>query len=409
MKIKGNTFLIISFTFLFVVYYILNIIFPTDFIDETNNANRIYPQIALGLLFAYMVLICLFYLKTILKNHLLYAYILFLLLGLVYVFYPLRIIENFAFFSRSYIALISLLTFYVFLNLDNHLTKRCIYCIYLSQIIYSFCVLVQDKILFNANLSNFELFNSNSGFMLATCIPMSLLLPQKRLRVYVYFLLVAACLYSGQRSAAVIAVLSIPFSIRYVRKYVKKFDIVLLVLIGVICTPVVVSSVFNLIERTVYDIDRDNLGSGRSIFWRMTLEGYLDGSLAELLFGKGTNTVPDLLIQKYGMAIGAHNGWLDILYSLGIFGLILYIATIINFLKIEIRCRQKLYQYRNIGLIMFIIFVVKASTSHGYFDVSMIPFSMAIAIMISQLNITKKKRLFAITPKVSSAEENNGE
>ena len=91
--------------------------------------------------------------------------------------------------------------------------EKYLFLMYFIQVLYVFYCLVVEKRA--AIESNEKIFDSNSGFMLVCCIPMALLIPFKRFRIYLVLLLTAGCLISGQRSAALAAVLSLPFCFLY--------------------------------------------------------------------------------------------------------------------------------------------------------------------------------------------------
>jgi hypothetical protein len=66
----------------------------------------------------------------------------------------------------------------------------------------------------------------------------------------------------------------------------------------------------------------EGTGSGRYIFWRITLEYILHRPLAAQLWGEGMGSIRDLLQARFGMYIGAHNEWLDFVHAFGWCGLI---------------------------------------------------------------------------------------
>jgi hypothetical protein len=66
----------------------------------------------------------------------------------------------------------------------------------------------------------------------------------------------------------------------------------------------------------------DGTGSGRYIFWRITLEYILHRPLAAQVWGEGMGSIRDLLQARFGLYIGAHNEWLDFVHAFGWCGLI---------------------------------------------------------------------------------------
>ena len=389
--------LIYTVTILFVLYYILNIIFPTNYYDISDNSHRIYPQIVMAVLS--MVLIITFFVKirSIIKNSFFIPYIILLLLAALYIFYPLELKDNLLYFLRSYMGIVSLFAMYALYLASPKKMSRSIFVIYIFEILFCLAALIQDKMDFAAGNSISELFDSNAAFLLTSCIPLSLLIPKKRMRVYVYFLLVAACLYSGQRSSSLCAVMSLPFAAFILKDSVKRTDVLILCLLLVLLTPMIINSVDNLIARNRLDIERGNMGSGRMEFWGIVIQGYLDGNILQVFFGNGTNSVKHLIEDKYGLAIGAHNGWLDILYTFGIVGIIPYTIMIFQFLTSSRKYGRRVRHGNLIFILMFIIYFIKTSTSHGYPDVSMIPFFSACAILCAENKINRKLNIINTT------------
>lgn len=63
-------------------------------------------------------------------------------------------------------------------------------------------------------------------------------------------------------------------------------------------------------------------GSGRYVFWRMSLEHILDRPMRAQLLGEGMGSIRDVLKARFGMAIPAHNDWLDLATAFGLCGVV---------------------------------------------------------------------------------------
>ncbi len=74
--------------------------------------------------------------------------------------------------------------------------------------------------------------------------------------------------------------------------------------------------------------------SGRSVFWVVDLKDYMHSSIIEKLFGHGFDYIYQLNSSKVGMAIWAHNDFINILIGVGLFGFLIYIYIYICFGKI---------------------------------------------------------------------------
>lgn len=370
------------FCILFVVYYILNIMFPTDYSLNAVNEKRLFPQIAAAALTFFSILVSIKNRKYLWQSRPIRAHIVLFVLACLYILYPMSIGTNLKYVSRTYMGIITMAaTFSLYLDARQKKTiHNAIFLIYFFQILFCFSSLIADHQAFTASTD--LQFDSNAGFMLISCLPLALVLPVKKLRLYVYLLLVVGCLYSGQRSAALAAIASAPFCLWYLKKDITKRDIVLLVIIGLaLLVPVLKYAIENIQLRTETDLEKGALGSGRLIFWGIIINDFFKKDILHILFGNGTDSVATLLEATYGLKIGAHNGWLDILYTFGFTGVALYASIFITLLKENKRNKKLVPEFRNIYFILFVIFFFKATTSHGYFDASFIPFLMTISIV----------------------------
>lgn len=380
IKYDCSKLLIQLISFVSVVYYILNIIFPTDYSQNADNANRIYPQLAAAAIFCLSILIIALNYSQLKGNAMMICSSAILLMSAVYIVYPLNVVPNLLYVMRSYTAIVVMLALFVLLIQvkDISFWENHIALIFIFQLLFGLFSLVTDKI--SAVQTGEELFDSNSGFILVSCLPMALVFPYKRLRVYLYCLVVLACIYTGQRSAALAASISFLPAFPILRRNLKRIDItILLVAFLVIAVPVLGEALQNIQDRNAYDMSKGNIGSGRLVFWGIVLKDFVSHDIFHIIFGNGTNSVAAVLDEFYGIAIGAHNGWLDFLYTFGIVGLSVYAAFFVVLLKNAFACWYKDRYYSYFSLLMFIVFFIKASTSHGFFDISMIPYMMALA------------------------------
>jgi len=63
-------------------------------------------------------------------------------------------------------------------------------------------------------------------------------------------------------------------------------------------------------------------GSGRYIFWQISLEHIINRPVRAQLLGEGMGSIRELLGQRFGFSIGSHNDWLDLVNAFGLSGLI---------------------------------------------------------------------------------------
>lgn len=377
MKLYSSRILIL----LLSIYYILDMMFPHT--GKDDSAMRILPQTAMALVGIYCISTCFFNFKKIYNSNLIRPFYWLAIIGLLYVFWVIpteTFFNNFINFMKFYMAILVMMALYISLLKKTDDAQKDIYKLFALQVVYVFYKLITDKI----NIANSEnlLFNSNAGFMMVCCIPMTLILPQKRLRLYVYLLVVLGCLYSGQRSAALAAVLCLPFCWKHLKQYLKRQDQIIIGLLAlIVIIPIIKISYDNLMARTAYDVNHGTMGSGRSTFWMIVWNQFWKNDLLNIMCGNGMNSVAPVIKAQYGIPIGAHNGWLDNLYTYGLFGLFFYGKSIFSLLVNNRIVNRITPEYQNVFITMFILFFVKSITSHGYFDITVMPFGMTIAII----------------------------
>lgn len=113
----------------------------------------------------------------------------------------------------------------------------------------------------------------------------------------------------------------------------------------------------------------DDGGSGRDLIYALVLSDIAKYTPVELLFGRGLSSVSDLV------GMDAHMDFLQIIHSLGLFGLLLYIYIYVN---IVLSClkynRMKTCndQLRYTPLITFLIFIIMANLNCFIFNPSFI-------------------------------------
>lgn len=361
--------------------------------DEAVEQMRILPQTMMAIVGIYSTYLLISNYNKIRRGILFKPFLSLLIMAGIYIIYPCDsfegLYENTLFVLKSYMAILFMFAVYINLKKGGENNFKYIYYLYFIQIVYAFYKLYTDRMMFISG--EHELFDSNAGFMLICLLPAALILPNnQRLKLYLSALIILGCVYSGQRSAALASVVCIPFFINYIKKGIKHTDVFLFLIAFIfVAWPILTEAIDNINMRNELDASKDSFGSGRSIFWLHVWEGFRSGDIVQHLFGFGTNTVPILLKETYGMAIGAHNGWLDALYSYGLIGLYIYSTTIFVLLIKNKYVNRNLKEYKNILLILFILFFVKSITSHGYWDIAVMPYSLVIAVIAYKLD---KKR-----------------
>lgn len=364
-------------------------IFPnTTNATGEEMSNRIFPQATMAIIGLFCIYIMITHWISLYKTIIIRSFLCLIFVTLPYILLVIpteTLFANFTNFMKFNMAILVMFTYYIFALKDPKKTQRNIFIIYAMQIVYVFYTLLYDRFYVQAEA---ELFDSNAGFLMVTCIPMTLMLPNKRLRLYAYIAVVVGCIFSGQRSAALAAIVSFPFCWKHLKQHIKKSDkIFLLILVSIVIYPILKIAIYNIMLRNELDASTGSYGSGRSIFWLIVWNDFWNKDLLHILFGNGMNSIAPLLKMKFGIAIGAHNGWLDMLYSYGILGLILYLNIILKIFLSNKKISRYVSDYKNILLIIVIIFTLKSITSHGYWDITVMPIGMALSLICSKYKL----------------------
>ncbi len=379
MKLSPSNFL----TFFVLAYYILTMMFPQR--NPLVEESRIFPQTVMALICIYCLWVSINKCRIIIQEKTFRFFLIIMIMGLLYSFIDngTDVFKNVLDFLKGYMAIMFMFTLYVHLHQDEKMAKRNIHIIFCVQIIYVFYLLWLDRTMGYGIDAKEKVFDSNSGFLFECCIPLALIFPIKRLRLYLYLLLFVGCLYSGQRSASLAVIACFPFSANYLKQDIKRNDIIILsILLVVAIIPILTISIENLIARHNLDVAKKSMGSGRAIFWGMVWKHFWNNDLIYILFGNGCGSVQELLKRTYGAAILSHNGWLDYMYIYGVVGLLVYAKSLLSILSNNRRINEGVSEYKNIFLIIFILFIVKCTTSHGNWDISVMPIAMTMAIIL---------------------------
>lgn len=373
---------------LYVLYTVLNMLFPMELgTNRGQTSERIYPQVCMALLSMYCTFYTLKNFHYLFHNRYFSAFAMYFVFLWLYSFLPSEmdysLVERIIHIMKLTIAMSMMFAIYLSLKEDLELEKY-VYYIYAFCVVYGFFTLFRDTVYLR--MIGRETTDSNSGFILASCIPMSFLIPNKRIRIYVFLLVMVGTLMSGQRAAFVGAIFSLPFVYRYLLQSLKAIDwIVLIAVFIVVVMPYVYRAIDNQIARHYEDmVYVDRYGGGRLIFWNCIWENFKSSGIIQIFFGHLNDSVPALLKAKVGSDIEAHNGWLQNLYTYGLVGLCFYIGCYISFLKNNSNIGDIMPEYKNFFFLLFAMFFVRSTVSHGNFDVSYIPFCMSFALLVAR-------------------------
>ena len=123
--------------------------------------------------------------------------------------------------------------------------------------------------------------------------------------------------------------------------------------------------------------------SGRIIWWRYDLEEFGKFNIINKILGNGFDCVYNINESRYGMKIWAHNDFIQLLLSIGIFGLLIYIYIII-------KCTITIKKESNVkyNSILWFIYVIGSASFNGFYTQQHYVFS---AVLLAYLMINNRK------------------
>lgn len=158
---------------------------------------------------------------------------------------------------------------------------------------------------------------------------------------------------------------------------------------------------FTLMGENTYISDNfwEATSSGRLIWWKIDIEAFADFNFFQKIFGRGFTYLYNLNLTEYGLRISAHNDFITLLISTGLFGLIGYIIILKNwFFKII----NKDEKNKKIDVIFTIlIFIINAMISGVYGAQQYMFCNIMISLFLMEKNIEngkekKKSELYVI-------------
>lgn len=316
----------------------LNIMIINSFISLTN---RFYPtSLPLGKIigFVQIIMIMIIYLKTLKRADLFFLLylVIFDFMAILMLYEPSIDIENIIFFTSTCALLWKFsepqvrLKLKIEVNLmQKNLYRAATFLLFIGTIglIFDGCwkMVNGQKVYFAFCESGHKL----SGNMCFVAMLYLLYFLDKKFKIVhlIYFLLPFFIIsLTGSRTYLVsYLVVLIVLYIKKLRNYNLKLllmPILLCMLVYFLFNSTIINRFF-LMGANQYISDNfwEATSSGRLIWWKIDIKTFLEFDLINKLFGKGFSFLYNLNLMLYGLKISAHNDFITLLVSLGLFGL----------------------------------------------------------------------------------------
>lgn len=382
----------ILYLLILVVYYIAYILTPVDYSGSSENysTSRIAPQLLSMIMIAYSVF---YFLKNkqqianqpiqkffIFLLYVFLSYFVYLIYGVPFSLYLLSNILKIAFW------IIPLVLFSVYLKKVTHLNNILITFI----IIYLIYIAISMYLQYGTS-EEAEITGAGIGGAIFYITPIIFIIPNKRQATWFYCIAFALAIISAKRTPILMMMIPLIFFYKQIISSLKPKDYIVIFIVFIGGAITFLSQFTNmLIERNQIDAASGAYGSGREIFYKIVLEGWLNADTIQFLLGFGIGSVNQLLLSKFGIAISAHSGFLDVLYSYGLIGFIIYLSIFYSLWKYRSDVK-KYYPRVYKSYIMFIsIWFFQNFIIHGFSGPQFICYTIFIGYVISRVNIAKK-------------------
>ena len=165
-------------------------------------------------------------------------------------------------------------------------------------------------------------------FIVATLPVFLRFFPDRKWSLVGIIIAISSLFFTMRRTELISAICAIIIVIMYninpFRQNKLSRGVILAVLILSVLTTIGLSSPAgsDLLARMSDLNPSEGTGSGRYIFWRISLDHILNRGICEQVMGEGMGSIRNVLYKNFGLEIGSHTAWLDITYAFGLFGLI---------------------------------------------------------------------------------------
>lgn len=246
-------------------------------------------------------------------------------------------IQSFNNYKAICLALLSFFPFYYFAALGKIQSKtmKLIFIIWLVTSILRFYYL-RNTILMEANADADQIVN-NTGYMFVLLLPYSMLINNKLLKACSVIICMFFIVLASKRGAILTGLATLAVMYYYYYKQSKSIKNVIIVL----CSAAFVGGIgYYLYESNDFLISRftnlaEGNSSGRDYIYATIWENWLNAPIIYQIFGQGFNASVDIA-GKF-----AHNDWLELLSSLGLVGVILYLYFFLTFFRFNVKVKSE--------------------------------------------------------------------
>lgn len=206
----------------------------------------------------------------------------------------------------------------------------------------------------------------------------------------IYWLLILpsiAVLLTGARIMLVTLIALYLIIIRLNIKYLSRFTVISIIMFFLKDIFIRLPS----INKFLLQSSTGDISSGRFEFWKVDIQGFLDSDLLNKFIGSGFDYPYLLNFRTRGVYIWAHNDIINLILSIGIIGLTIYLYFIIEYC---IHMSKNLNIFNFAAFIMFFLGSMCANGFYNYSDFAISVSVLSVCIMSnSNINMSNNEYL----------------
>jgi hypothetical protein len=214
--------------------------------------------------------------------------------------------------------------------------------------------------------------------------------PDQRLSLAGIFVQLACVFFTLRRTELIAAVTALCFVVCFTlapfrRRAPWRKTIVAVLSLAALAAVVLSSPAGEEFVTRLQDLDPSSgTGSGRYMFWRIGFDHAITRGLDAQILGDGVGAVHDVIGRAYGLAIGCHNDWLDMMNSFGLVGLAIVAWWYLGLLRFVIAMHRLGHPVFRGVLSALVMLSVQSFGSGGAFDPCFIVVYAALGFWAAQ-------------------------
>lgn len=259
--------------------------------------------------------------------------------------------------------------------------------------VYAITFIIQCSLkIFNGNAFaaiedlNQKVGGDTASIGLALCIPLIFYAFKDKLAFILFVISFGITLLSLRRTSILAFVVALPFVWPYIKGHLNKKMLLVFAVAGIVAIYYVWQVVgakilVRFLEYSDAGSGLESYGSGRTEFWSFIIDRYFDGG--SLLFGYGMGSIYEAYSKYWDLPLShAHNDFLELLYTFGVIGLLLwciyiYKLWVYNRYSNNISTKRLLY-------CALVVYLFVAITSGCIIRAEFFPLAISISLLVNK-------------------------